>query len=164
MEILIYGAMRPKQLHGEATGHHMPVFGVEYAYSCYCRPTTPGDEGHVGDPVPGNAIFDTNGQCTVFKASSASSTVVPSSTNSPSSPPSGQANCSSPGEGLLCSVIASNRKAVRASRLSTGKANMIMMAAVNSARIFSLPTKWKGSPKESWGNVCGSLIGVQQGI
>lgn len=40
---------------------HAPVFGVEYAYSCYCRPTTPGDEGHVGDPVPGNAISDTNG-------------------------------------------------------------------------------------------------------
>jgi len=77
------------------------IFGVEYAYSCYCRPTTPGDEGHVGDQVPGNAIFDINGQCAVFKASSASSTVVPSSTSSPSSAPSGQASRSSPGEGLL---------------------------------------------------------------
>jgi hypothetical protein len=77
------------------------IFGVEYAYSCYCRLTIPGDEGQVGDQVPGNTIFDTNDQRTVFTANNASSTIVPSPTSSPSSSPSGQATRSSRVEGLL---------------------------------------------------------------
>lgn len=62
---------------------------------------TPGDEGHVGDQVPGNAIFGTNGQYIVLKAGSASSNAAPSSASSPPSAPSGQANRSSLREGLL---------------------------------------------------------------
>lgn len=55
MELLIYGAMHPEQLRGEATGHHI------HDRLSTAGPTTPGDEGHVGDQVPGNAIFHTNG-------------------------------------------------------------------------------------------------------
>jgi hypothetical protein len=39
----------------------------------------------------------------------------------------------------LCFVIACSRKAMRASRLSTWEVNMIMIADVNRAEIFSLP-------------------------
>ena len=37
---------------------------------------------------------------------------------------------------------------------------MVMMADVNIGEVFSLPRKWKGAVKKSWGNMCGSLIDV----
>lgn len=64
------------------------LLGVPYAYSCYCRPKTSQDVGNVGDQIPGNAIFDPNGLCAVFKASGGSSSTSspsPSSTAHPSS-------------------------------------------------------------------------------
>src|SRR5438270_6582760 len=50
------------------------LLGVQYAYSCYCRPRMSGDVGNIGDKVPGNAIFDTNDHCTVFRSLGRSST------------------------------------------------------------------------------------------
>ena len=44
------------------------LLGVPYAYSCYCRPREAGDVGNIGDQVPGNAIFDYNDQCVLFKS------------------------------------------------------------------------------------------------
>jgi len=42
--------------------------GLEYAWSCYCRLKVKGDVGKIGDTMPGNAIFNSNDQCTLFKA------------------------------------------------------------------------------------------------
>jgi hypothetical protein len=51
-------------------------FNVEHAYSCYCRLREAGDIGNVGDKIPGNAIFDYNDQCVLFKGSVGTPTVT----------------------------------------------------------------------------------------
>ena len=72
-------------LYGEAC---VTLLGRDPAYSCYCRPLIPGDQGGIGDQVPGNAIFNTDGSCIAFKATEGGSNSNPTDngTSRPSSP------------------------------------------------------------------------------
>lgn len=60
------------------------LLGVEYVYSCYCRPRVSGDVGSEGDRMDGNAIFDMNEECTVFKAGAGATPTTPSAVPTPS--------------------------------------------------------------------------------
>jgi hypothetical protein len=57
------------------------LLGVQYAYSCYCRPRVAGDTGVEGDKVNGNVIFQGD-SCGLFKAAAATTSVPPMSTPS----------------------------------------------------------------------------------
>ena len=70
------------------------LFNLGYANSCYCRLREAGDIGNVGDQIPGNAIFDYNDLCVLFRGSVGTPTVTTPTSSTTTCVPTGTMICS----------------------------------------------------------------------